>query len=251
MGEFPIIALWSHPRSMSTAIERVMRERGDLRCAHEPFMYDYYVHRKIRKMPHFDVQPDHPVTYDRIRDQLLNWADNTPVFFKDMSYYVMPHILEDPTFCDRVTHCFLVRDPLVSILSYFKLDPEVTRDEIGLEAQWNHYKGLVDRGNKPTILSAEDIRADARGVIGALWQKIGLPHVAKAFDWQSPQPEDWQQVGGWHSDVSKAQGIRPVDQDEVDKKTAEFKEMARQHPDMQRFLDHHLPYHQKLKDLAE
>jgi hypothetical protein len=37
----PLIALWSHPRSMSTAIERVMRERGDLDCAHEPFLYDY------------------------------------------------------------------------------------------------------------------------------------------------------------------------------------------------------------------
>jgi hypothetical protein len=26
----PIIALWSHPRSMSTANERLMRVRGDL-----------------------------------------------------------------------------------------------------------------------------------------------------------------------------------------------------------------------------
>ena len=30
----PLIALWSHPRSMSTATERIMRERGDLDCAH-------------------------------------------------------------------------------------------------------------------------------------------------------------------------------------------------------------------------
>ncbi|MEZ5772185.1 MAG: hypothetical protein R3D61_11380 [Defluviimonas denitrificans] len=44
----PIIAMWSHPRSMSTAIERIMRERGDLDCLHEPFMYDYYVHRQVR-----------------------------------------------------------------------------------------------------------------------------------------------------------------------------------------------------------
>ncbi|MDH3659971.1 MAG: hypothetical protein OEU92_08075 [Alphaproteobacteria bacterium] len=42
---FPIIALWCHPRSMSTAIERIMRERGDCRCFHEPFLYDYYVAR--------------------------------------------------------------------------------------------------------------------------------------------------------------------------------------------------------------
>ena len=57
---YPIIVLWTHPRSLSTAIERVMRERGDLTCFHEPFMYDYYVHRQVRVMPHFDVMPDHP-----------------------------------------------------------------------------------------------------------------------------------------------------------------------------------------------
>lgn len=36
LAKFPIIALWCHPRSMSTAMERVMRERGDCRCFHEP-----------------------------------------------------------------------------------------------------------------------------------------------------------------------------------------------------------------------
>ena len=41
MNAHPIIALWSHPRSMSTAFERIMRSRGDLDCLHEPFMYDY------------------------------------------------------------------------------------------------------------------------------------------------------------------------------------------------------------------
>ena len=56
----PIIALWSHPRSMSTAMERIMRERGDCRCFHEPFICDYYVHRAVRSLPLFDVDPDQP-----------------------------------------------------------------------------------------------------------------------------------------------------------------------------------------------
>ena len=60
MSGHPIIALWSHPRSMSTAFERIMRSRGDLDCLHEPFMYDYYVHRAKRVMPHFDAEAEHP-----------------------------------------------------------------------------------------------------------------------------------------------------------------------------------------------
>ncbi|HUF56321.1 MAG TPA: hypothetical protein VMM55_07145 [Thermohalobaculum sp.] len=31
----PIVALWCHPRAMSTAFERLMRERGDMTVLHE------------------------------------------------------------------------------------------------------------------------------------------------------------------------------------------------------------------------
>lgn len=40
-----IIALWIHPRSNSTAFERVMTERKDLKILHEPFAYFYYVNQ--------------------------------------------------------------------------------------------------------------------------------------------------------------------------------------------------------------
>lgn len=53
-------ALWSHSPSMSTAIKRVMRERGNLDCHHERFMYDYYLNRKIRQMPHFEAEEGRP-----------------------------------------------------------------------------------------------------------------------------------------------------------------------------------------------
>ena len=115
----PIIALWSHPRSMSTAFERIMRARGDLACLHEPFMYDYYINRSTRQMPHFDAMDDHPRSYDAIRDMILARAEQGPVFFKDMSYYVMPHILADEAFFTRVTHSFLIRDPRASILERY------------------------------------------------------------------------------------------------------------------------------------
>lgn len=142
MSPHPIIAMWSHPRSMSTAIERIMRERGDLDCLHEPFMYDYYVHRQVRRMPHFDVQKDHPTSYGAIRDMILERAEKGPVFFKDMSYYVMPHLLDDRDFAGRLTNVFLVRDPIASIPSYHKLDPDLTLEEIGLEAQAVHFDAL-------------------------------------------------------------------------------------------------------------
>lgn len=243
----PIIALWSHPRSMSTAMERVMRERGDLICFHEPFMYDYYINRKIRVMPHFDAEKGRPVTFEAVRDMLLKQAETGPVFLKDMSYYVMPHIMADQALTDRLVNCFLIRDPIASIPSYFKLDPDVTREEIGLEAQAEHYKALCSLGKKPIIIQAEDVRENTEKAVGALWQAIGLPPADHAFEWQSQQPKDWEQVEGWHSKVSASKGIRPLTAEELQAQKDTFTRLAKKHQFIQDFFDHHNPHYEMLR----
>lgn len=246
----PIYALWSHPRSMSTAMERIMRERGDLDCAHEPFMYDYYVHRQVRQMPHFEVQDGHPTAYEDIRDMLLARAGKQPVFIKDMSYYVWPQITQDKAIAPHLVNFFLIRDPVASITSYARLDPDVTLEEIGLEAQWAHYSALCDRGETPVIVDANDVRADPRGVISALWQKVGLPFVAEAFDWQSETPQDWQQVEGWHGKATSSTGIQPLTEAEVQRQRDAFEEAAAAAPRLRDYLAHHQPFYERMRALA-
>lgn len=245
-----IYALWSHPRSMSTAMERIMRERGDLDCAHEPFMYDYYINRGVRVMPHFDVQDDHPKSYAAIRDMLLARADKQPVFIKDMSYYVMPHILKDEIFCDRLVNLFLIRNPVASILSYFKLDPDVTSDEIGIEQQWRHYQALVDRGQTPCVIEAEAVRQDPRKTLASVWKQIGLPNIPAAFDWHLGPPKDWKQVENWHADVGRSNGIRPLTLEDLNKQDTAFFGMAQKEPKLLNLLEHHAPYYFRLKAQA-
>lgn len=243
----PIIALWAHPRSMSTAMERIMRERGDLDCAHEPFMYDYYVHRNVSSFPHFDVQDDQPTAYADIRDMLLERAEQQPVFFKDMSFYVMPHILEDESFAPHLTNCFLIRSPYASIPSYYKLDADLTLEEIGLEAQWRHYSALKEAGQAPVVIQAEAVRQDARAVLADMWNRIGLPFVERAFDWQNETPEDWQQVEGWHGNASRSKGIRPLTTEEIRAQEQKFDDLAREVPKLREYLEHHLPFYERLR----
>ena len=247
---FQIIALWSHPRSMSTATERIMRERGDLHCFHEPFMYYYYVQRQVRELPHFDIKDDHPTSYSDIRDMVLQQAEHGPVFFKDMSYYVMPEVLEDETFMRRLTHCFLIRNPVASIASYYKLDPDLTCDEIGLDAQWAHFCGLRDMGLNPVVIEAEAIRDDAESSIGELWRTIGLPYKARAFDWQTAPPKDWQQVSNWHGDVSSSNAIRPISDSEIADQKSRFETLCVQAPHLAKYLNHHRPFYENLRAQA-
>ncbi len=227
-----------------------MRERGDLACFHEPFMYDYYLNRSPRMMPKFEPSADQRVNYAETRAMILEAAEAGPVFFKDMSYYHLPQIYDDMELAERLVNLFLIRDPRRSILSYYKLDPEVSAVEIGLEALWQHYSWLVNAMKQsPVVIEAEAIQADPRRVVRAVWQRIGLADCPAAFDWQVENvPDDWKSVRGWHQDVSAATGIRPPEGDAD--LAAKFAEAAAGAPKLQRLLDQHLPYYELLKAKA-
>lgn len=244
----PIIILWAHPRSMSTAIERVMRERGDFECLHEPFLHYYYIERTGKQLPHFDSEQRHPTSYADTRDWLLDQAATKAVFAKDMSYYVMPELLQDTEFCRRVKHCFLIRHPLRSILSYYKLDAEVEMHEIGLESQWQHLAGLREMGIDGVVLEAEAVQQDTSGAMKVFWQALGLDYREQALSWnEESTPEDWQYVQGWHENVSDSKGIKQQTTADQEKYRLEFESLCRQAPQLQDFLDHHLPFYERLK----
>ena len=249
---YPIIALWCHPRSMSTALERLMRERGDCRCFHEPFMFDYYIHRAVRTMPHFEPEPGHPTSYADIREMLLSAAEEGPVFFKDMSYYVVPVLFEDRAFARRLVHTFLVRDPAKSILSYHKLDPELTSEEVGIAAQREHAEWLESAlGRKPIVLEAEAVQRDTQGIIAAYWEAVGLDFRGEAFSWDKERlPEEWEQVSTWHGKASKTGEICALTPEEEARRRADFAAAAEKDPKLLRFLDDHRPAYDWLRERA-
>lgn len=241
-----------------------MRERGDLQCFHEPLMYDYYIHRQVRKMPYFEKQDDHPVSYEAVRDMLLERAETKPVFVKDMSYYVVPQIFNDTDFLKRITHFFLIRDPLASIPSYYKLDNDVTLHEIGLESQWQLYEHLRQLGITAPIVEAEAIRNDPQTIISKLWEAMDLDYCEHAFSWQrrssgaqntadipdAPTVNDWQQVSGWHQSVIASTGIAPLSPDELLNQQKRFDELASESAKIQAFYDHHHPFYANLQSHA-
>ena len=246
----PIIALWVHPRSMSTAIERIMRERGDLDCLHEPFMYYYYVGLGKRELPHSDLHIGRLTQFDEIIRDMQSRANDSPVFFKDMGYYVLPEIYDHPRLATAMRHLVLIRDPRKSILSYFKLDPEVSMEEIGIESQFRLYSWLKQNGGCPLVIEAEAVQQNPAGVMSAVWRQLGLDHRAEAFSWQSDDvPEDWQSVSGWHESVMASDGIRQDVEDEAS--IAErFATAAAEHPGLQSMLDHHWPFYAKLRKIS-
>ena len=208
LARMSIHALWCHPRSVSTAFERIMRERGDLEVFHEPFMYHYYLTRTARRFPDFEPAPDHPTTYEDIRSMILRHADRSPVFFKDMAYYVERELPQDQAFAARMTHAFLVRDPAQSIVSYYRRDADFLCEELGIEGQHTLYRALCDAGHEPLVMTADQLREAPEATLARYWSHVGLPFASHAFGWDETVPEGWKSVAGWHGDVMNSTAIR-------------------------------------------
>ncbi len=232
---------------MSTAIERIMRERGDLDCLHEPFMYHYYLGLGKKVFPHSRLDPDRPTGFDDIVSGLYRRAAASPVFFKDMGFYVVPEIFRHPGLARDIRHLILVRNPRRSILSYHRLDPGLTLEETGIEAQWRLFQWLGEQGHrKPWIIEAEKVQHDPAGVLADAWKYAGLSFMKQAFRWCADgMPDDWKTVSGWHREVIQSTGIHPDPEDE-EALEVRFGEAARKSPELIRLLRHHLPFYEGL-----
>ena len=245
-----IVALWCHPRSMSTSVERIMRERGDFECLHEPFMYHYYLNQKHRAMPYFEPMAGHPVRYEDVRDMILDKAQTSPVFIKDMAYYIDTDIVTDTDFYQSLTHCFLIRSPRAAIGSYYKLDQAVTLPEIGIESQWRIYQHLVGLGIKPVVMQAEDIRKDPESIVGQWWHSIGVENKESAFQWSNETPGDWKQVQAWHQSSIKSTSIKPWTQEDAAREMQSFQVAANEAPHLRSYLAHHQTFYDQLRAQA-
>ena len=225
-----------------------MHERGDLTVFHEPFLVAYYTHHSERVMPMLDENNTNPQDYDAVQTMLVDAASERPVFFKDMSYYMVPRMVEDEVFSRKLCNVFLIRDPRRTIASYYKLDPEFSLVEVGLEAQWQHFGFLRDElGLKILVIEAEAVANDPQTEIRRMWDLAGLPFVASVFEWNAAEtPDAWRYVEGWHGDVLSSTGIHKdeTDPDEV------FAEVAAKAPHLTGFLAHHQPYYDKLQAQA-
>jgi hypothetical protein len=144
-----LIALWSAPRSRSTAFERMMIERGDFTVVHEPFSHlvDFGVARVVDR----DVRSERALI-----DALRALPGN--VFFKDTTDFHYPGLLADGAFLRYAVHTFIIRHPREVIASHLALNPDLDRDEVGIERLYGIYEAVVRAGTRdPVVVDSDDL----------------------------------------------------------------------------------------------
>ena len=206
-----IVALWAIPRSTSTAFEWMMRQRGDIKCYHEPYGEAWYQgEQPLWPRLTEDSVRTPGLTLDSVHQSLLQAAGREQVFIKDFPHYI-DHMW-DEMFLSNFTHSFLIRDPAKTITSMHAKWPDFHEKEVGFAEQRQLFD-IISRinGTPPPVIDSDDLLEDPARLIEMWCDAVGLPFVAEALSW-SPGARDevsWWDGGSFHANLRNSYGLKP------------------------------------------
>lgn len=199
-----LLALWATPRTVSTAFERMMIERGDHLVLDEPYSVPYYAgpHQRSTRFPVEAGAPDGP----DVTRALLADAERQPVFVKDMAYQALPWV--DDELLRRATSTFLVRDPAWALPSLAERWPDFTDDEAGYEAQGRLFERARAVGDV-VVIDSDDLRRDPEGIVRAWSDRVGITFLPESLSWSPGMQPQWERWRDWYDATAASTGFEP------------------------------------------
>jgi hypothetical protein len=235
----PVIAMWAHSRSASTAFGRMMIERGDVAVLHEPFL-------ALTQGDPVTVpgSPAAAATSGRELTALLAEVGRTrSVFVKEVLDYHYDYVFDHPDEIAWMTHTFLVRDPRPTINSHYAMKQTVTCPEIGYEWLWELFQLLWSTtGRRPLVIRSEDLLRDPMVQIKAYCEAVGLPFLPDALHWAPGDRPEWQRHRNWHLDAIRSSGFTTSGN--------AYSVTVDNNPLLRSFYDHHYPFYQRIVQYA-
>ena len=200
------IAMWSGPRTVSTALMRSFENRRDTVVIDEP-LYAYYL---------AETGIDHPGRAEILDSMPADWqpvlsgltraplpAGKTVYYQKHMTHHLLPGVDRAPL--AGLRHAFLIRDPRQLLTSYARVRSAPTLADLGLAQQAEIFAAF----GGPVIDSA-DILRDPRGALTALCEALGIDFDAAMLAWPAgPRDTDGVWARYWYDSVWRSTGFGP------------------------------------------
>jgi len=200
------IAMWSGPRTVSTALMRSWENRPDTVVVDEP-LYAFYLDRTGIDHPGRDeVIASQPTSWRAVINQLTAGSlppGATVCYAKHMSHHLLPVVDRDAL--APLRHAFLIRDPGELLASYARVRATPTMDDLGL---WQQAE-IFDRFGGP-VIDARDLLDRPEAVLRALCAALGVPFRAEMLHWPAgPRDTDGVWAPHWYASVCRSTGFGP------------------------------------------
>ena len=205
------LAVWSGPRTLSTAFLRSWGNRPDTAATDEPLYAHYLTATGYDHPGRADVLASQPADWRAVADVLTGpvpggravWAQ------KHMAHHLTPDVGRG--WLDALTPVFLVRDPARMLLSFDRVIPDPAPADTGLPQQAELFDRAAERaGVAPPVVDTDALLADPEGVLRALCARLGVPFLDAMLGWP-PGPRAWDGAWAphWYGSVERSTGFGP------------------------------------------
>ena len=204
-----IIACWSGPRNISTALMRSWSSRDDTFFIDEPF-YAYYLHKTQLKHPMFNEIINHySCNYDKIVKNLLGKIpDEKKIYYqKHMAHHLID--LKKIEWIKKCENCFLIRHPKEVIHSYTAKNNLNSIEELGYPQQYAIIQ-LLKKANKSFIvIESSELLENPKKVLMGWCKKIDIRFNSSMLNWEKGNHDNdgiwWKH---WYDNVIKSTGFQ-------------------------------------------
>jgi len=205
-----MLALWGVPRGTATAFEWMMRARGDIKCAHEPFGQAWH-QGESPLWPRFTRgnRSIKGMTGDSALAALEAQSRRRPIFIKDCPLY-LSHMWNS-RMLSLFAHSFLIRDPLKALASFHRVSPDFHEIEVGYAEQRALFDMLGNAtGTPPCTIDSDDLLDDPQKIVNAWNTAMNIPHNPKAFSWTPDAfgASLWRKNDGFCTKLRASTGLR-------------------------------------------
>lgn len=200
------IAMWSGPRSISTAMMRSWGNRPDTLVCDEP-LYAHFLLRTRRPDPGFEeILAAHESDWRAVVAWLTSPvpAGKSIFFQKHMAHHLLPHISRD--WLKQLRHFILIRDPREMIVSLSRVLAEPRILDTGLPQMLELFELLRD--DSTPIVDSADVLRDPAGVLSRLCEHLGVPFMNEMLSWPpGPRETDGAWARHWYGNVNSSTGF--------------------------------------------
>jgi hypothetical protein len=126
-----------------------------------------------------------------------------------MTHHLLPHI--DRGWMDRLTHCFLIRDPREMLTSLVRHMARPQVSDTGLPQQVEIFEWVRERtGRVPPVIDAEDVLNRPEKTLRSLCAAVGAEFTPRMLRWPPGlRPTDGVWAKHWYKSVESSTEFRP------------------------------------------
>lgn len=206
-----IIACWSGPRNLSTAMMYAFAARGDCAVVDEPFYAAYLARTGLAHPLREEILASQPQDPEVVIAACQRPAPGHSLTYqKHMAQHMIPGIRRD--WLGGLSNLFLIRHPARVVASYSAKRERPNLSDLGFLEQVQLYEQCLAEGLTPVVIDSADIRRAPEEMLRRLCAALGIGFTPRMLRWPAGgRPEDGVWAPHWYGAVHRSTGFAPAE----------------------------------------